>query len=166
MAIYTKRGDTGRTSLLDGERVAKDDIRVEANGQLDELNSLLGIVTASMQPDDVELTRLQTIQRLLMAVMGLIADGRNRPFDYAPIDDMTTALEHFIDEQSGNDRFAFVVPGGSLPAALLHYARAKVRTCERRLWTLRRDYPLDERVMRLMNRLSDYLFTLAVARQS
>ena len=79
---------------------------------------------------------------------------------------MTTALEHFIDEHSGNDRFAFVVPGGSLPAALLHYARAKARTCERRLWTLRRDYPIDERVMRLMNRLSDYLFTLAVARQS
>ena len=166
MAIYTKRGDTGRTSLLDGERVAKDDIRVEANGQLDELNSLLGIVTASMQADDVELARLQTIQRLLMAVMGLIADGRNRPFDYAPIDDMTTALEHFIDEQSGNAHFAFIVPGGSLLSAFLHYARAKARTCERRLWTLRRDYPLDERVMRLMNRLSDYLFTLAVARQS
>ena len=76
MKIYTKGGDKGMTSLLHGERVAKDDIRIETNGQLDELNALLGIVVALMKPNHPDALRLQNIQKLLMKIMGQIADNR------------------------------------------------------------------------------------------
>ena len=155
MKIYTKGGDKGMTSLLHGERVAKDDIRIETNGQLDELNALLGIVMALMKPNHPDALRLQNIQKLLMKIMGQLREE-------ASLSEMITSLEHFIDAETSGERFSFVVPGGSLLAAHLQYARAKARTCERRMWTLHRDYPLDETVMKLMNRLSDYLFVLAL----
>ena len=78
MKIYTKGGDKGMTSLLHGERVVKDDIRIETNGQLDELNALLGIVVAFMESDHTEALRLQNIQKLLMKIMGLIADNQEK----------------------------------------------------------------------------------------
>ena len=163
MKIYTKGGDKGMTSLLHGERVAKDDIRIETNGQLDELNALLGIVVALMKPNHPDALRLQNIQKFLMKIMGQIADnGQEQLREEASLSEMITSLEHFIDAETSGERFSFVVPGGSLLAANLQYARAKARTCERRMWTLHRDYPLDETVMKLMNRLSDYLFVLAL----
>ena len=77
MKIYTKRGDQGKTSLRHGERVAKDDIRIETNGQIDELNALLGIVVALMPADNPERERLHNLQLLLMKIMGMIADSSN-----------------------------------------------------------------------------------------
>ncbi|MEZ7712282.1 cob(I)yrinic acid a,c-diamide adenosyltransferase [Segatella salivae] len=166
MKIYTKRGDQGKTSLRHGERVAKDDIRIETNGQIDELNALLGIVVALMPADNPERERLHNLQLLLMKIMGMIADSPNvLPSEDKSFSSMIADLEHYIDENTSKDRFCFVVPGGSLLAAQLQFARTKARTCERRMWTLRRDYTLDDVVMRLMNRLSDYLFILALCVQ-
>lgn len=163
MKIYTKRGDAGKTSLRHGERVAKDDIRIETNGQLDELNALLGIVVAFMEPDHTEALRLQNIQKLLMKIMGQIADNQEKQAcEDSFLSEMIKSLECFIDAKTSGERFSFVVPGGTLLAAHLQYARAKARTCERRMWTLHREYPVDEAVMKLMNRLSDYLFVLAL----
>ena len=166
MKIYTKRGDQGKTSLRHGERVAKDDIRIETNGQIDELNALLGIVVALMPADNPERERLHNLQLLLMKIMGMIADSSNvLPSEDKSFSSMIVDLEHYIDENTSKDHFCFVVPGGSLLAAQLQFARTKARTCERRMWTLRCDYTLDDEVMRLMNRLSDYLFILALCVQ-
>lgn len=163
MKIYTKRGDGGETSLRQGVRVPKDDIRIETNGQIDELNSLLGIITSMMEDGDEGKTFIQSIQKQLMAIMALIANTKNQEtFDLAAIMTLTKKLEIFIDTTSGSTPFTFVIPGGSQMAAFLHYARSKARTCERRMWTLQREYPLNKAVMKFMNRLSDYLFMLAI----
>jgi len=74
----------------------------------------------------------------------------------------TEQLEHRIDELSGDKKFHFVLPGGTLLSACLHLARSHTRTCERRLWTLNRSYPIDISILKYMNRLSDYFFALAL----
>ena len=150
--IYTKTGDTGTTSLRGGVRVAKDDARIEANGQLDMLNSLLGIFPPSAP------TLLDDIQRELMTVMSHVAtpDGDTNP---RPLhcDELTARMEQAIDELAGHKPTGFVVPKG-----YLHVARAQCRTAERRLWTVHREHPLDRSILRMINRLSDYLFALSL----
>ena len=111
MKIYTKRGDQGKTSLRHGERVAKDDIRIETNGQIDELNALLGIVVALMPADNPERERLRNLQLLLMKIMGMIADSSNvLPSEDKSFSSMIVDLEHYIDENTSKDHFCFVVP--------------------------------------------------------
>ena len=106
MKIYTKRGDQGKTSLRHGERVAKDDIRIETNGQIDELNALLGIVVALMPADNPEWERLHNLQLLLMKIMGMIADSSNvLPSEDKSFSSMIVDLEHYIDENTSKDRF-------------------------------------------------------------
>ena len=146
--IYTKTGDEGTTSLRDGIRVSKDDLRIEANGQIDMLNSLIGLVAEGNQ-------LLTDIQRELMTVMSHVAtpDGKENP---RPLhcDALTARMEQAIDA-------ARTPTGFVLPRGIAHVARAQCRTAERRLWTVHRQYPLDESILRMMNRLSDYLFVLA-----
>jgi cob(I)alamin adenosyltransferase len=84
-----------------------------------------------------------------------------------PVNDLslmeaTEQLEHRIDELSDDKKFHFVLPGGTLLSACLHLARSHTRTCERRLWTLNRSYPIDINILKYMNRLSDYFFALAL----
>ena len=145
--IYTKTGDQGETSLRGGERVPKDDPRIEANGQLDMLNSLLGMLP--QQP------LLADVQRELMTVMSHVAtpDGEQNP---RPLhcDELTARMERCID--AAREPGGFVVPTG-----LIHVVRAQCRTAERRLWTVHRQHPLDPSILRMLNRLSDYLFVLA-----
>ena len=147
--IYTKTGDHGQTSLRGGVRVDKDDPRIEANGQLDMLNALLGMLPA----DDL----LGDIQRELMTVMSHVAtpDGMQNP---RPLhcDELTLRMEEAIDRGSDDRPTGFVVPRG-----IVHVARAQCRTAERRLWTLHRQHPQDERILRMINRLSDYLFAIS-----
>ena len=159
--IYTKTGDEGMTSLRDGVRVAKDDPRIEANGQIDQLNAHLGIVR-SMLGDDKENSQLiHAVQRELMTVMSHIAtpEGSSNPRELHAAE-ITARLEQAID--SADYQGGFVVPGGgSQLSAFVHLARTQARTVERRLWSLHREYPVDKDVLVLMNRLSDYLFVLA-----
>lgn len=151
--IYTKTGDEGQTSLRGGVRVSKDDVRIEANGQLDMLNSLLGLMRASLHGDDAGL--VGDIQRELMTVMSHIAtpDGEVNPRTLH-CDALTQRMEQAID--AAPHPAGFVIPQG-----IIHVARAQARTVERRLWTLHRQHPLDATILRMMNRLSDYLFVLA-----
>ena len=145
--IYTKTGDLGMTSLRGGLRVEKDDPRIEANGELDMLNALLGLLKSNELLDNV--------QRELMVVMSHVAtpDGEVNP---RPLhcDELTARMEQAIDAASAPT--GFVVPHG-----LLHVARAQCRTAERRLWTVHREHPLNPSILRMINRLSDYLFILA-----
>ena len=147
--IYTKTGDAGTTSLRDGVRVNKDDLRIEANGELDMLNSLIGLMAEGNQ-------LLTDIQRELMTVMSHVAtpDGKQNPRQLH-CNELTTRMEQAID--ASNTPAGFVLPRG-----IAHVARAQCRTAERRLWTVHRQHPLDESILRMMNRLSDYLFVLAL----
>ena len=137
------------TSLRGGVRVPKDDIRIETNGQLDMLNSLLG-----MLPEE---PLIADVQREMMVVMSHVAtpDGQQNP---RPLhcEELAQRMEEAIDQMKGEMPKGFVVPRG-----IIHVARAQCRTAERRLWALHREHPLDESILRMMNRLSDYLFCLS-----
>lgn len=149
------------TSLRDGVRVAKDDPRIEANGQIDQLNAYFGIVR-SMLGDDKENSQLiHAVQRELMVVMSHIAtpEGSDNPRELHAAD-IITQLERAID--NADYQGGFVVPGGgSQLAAFIHLARTQARTVERRLWSLNREHPVNKDILVMMNRLSDYLFILA-----
>ncbi|MBR5170958.1 MAG: cob(I)yrinic acid a,c-diamide adenosyltransferase [Muribaculaceae bacterium] len=159
--IYTKTGDEGMTSLRDGVRVPKDDPRIEANGQIDQLNSHLGIVRSMLDDDAANRELILAVQRELMTVMSHIAtpeDSVNPRELHAT--EIAARLEQAIDH--ADYQGGFVVPGGgSQLAAFIHLARTQVRTVERRLWSLHREHPVDGDVLMMMNRLSDYLFVLA-----
>ena len=161
--IYTKTGDEGQTSLRDGVRVAKDDLRIETNGQIDQLSAQLGVVRSMLDEtqDVAALQLILAVQRELMTIMSHIAtpDGSVNPRELHA-QEITAQLERAID--SSNYQGGFVVPGGgSQLSAFIHLARTQARTVERRLWSLHREYPVDRDVLVMMNRLSDYLFVLA-----
>lgn len=161
--IFTKTGDDGHTSLRGGVRVEKDDIRIETNGQMDHLNSLLGIVRATTGKQN---GLLLDIQRELMVMMSHIAtpDGQSNP---KPLhaEELTGKMEQTIDSLMAGRTVPFVIPGDSLATSFIHLARTQVRTVERRLWTLNRHHPVSPAVLTMMNRLSDYLFALALNQQ-
>jgi cob(I)alamin adenosyltransferase len=167
MKIYTKTGDTGHTALFGGGRVPKSDPRVEAYGDVDELNATLGVVLAT-QPvariDDV----VAPIQQDLFAIGALLAtpdrEKMQRHLEKARIDDARVAeLERAID--AGDDELeplkAFVMPGGTPKAAALHVARTVCRRAERRVVQLAAETEIPPIVVVYLNRLSDLLFTLA-----
>lgn len=159
--IYTKTGDEGMTSLRDGVRVPKDDPRIEANGQIDQLNAQLGIVRSMLQDDDENSRLIHDVQRELMTVMSHIAtpQGSVNPRELHA-NELIHQMEQHIDK--ADYQGGFIVPGGgSTLAAFIHLARTQARTVERRLWSLHHDFPVDESVLVMMNRLSDYLFVLA-----
>jgi cob(I)alamin adenosyltransferase len=160
--IYTKKGDDGQTSLRQGLRVSKDDIRIETNGEIDELNSIIGVVTALLGEDHEQKEELQDIQTHLMRIMSVIAIPVGNPGNDLSLIKATAQLEHRIDELSDDKKFHFVLPGGTLLSACMHLARSHTRTCERRLWTLNRSFPIDQSILKYMNRLSDYFFALAL----
>ena len=159
--IYTKTGDEGMTSLRDGVRVSKDDPRIEANGQIDQLNAHLGIVRSMLHDDDEDSRFILAVQRELMTIMSHIAtpDGGVNPRELHA-QEIIAQLEQAID--SADYKGGFVVPGrGSQLSAFIHLARTQARTVERRLWSLNREHPVNDDILVMMNRLSDYLFVLA-----
>jgi cob(I)alamin adenosyltransferase len=167
MKIYTKTGDSGDTGLFGGMRVPKSDPRVEAYGEVDELNAALGLARASeLMPRIDEV--LVPIQRDLFAIGALLAtpdrEKMKAHLDKARIDEGRIAeLERAIDD---GDREletlkAFIIPGGTAKAAALHVARTICRRAERRVVALRATVEVPDLVVIYLNRLSDLLFTLA-----
>lgn len=159
MKVYTKTGDTGKTSLRDGVRVSKDDIRIETNGEIDALNASLGVVRAMVKDENVR-ERVKRIQLLLMQIMGRVALSGGGEDD-GSLNGMTVEMEQEIDRLACPGTFRFRVPGDDQLSAFIHMARTACRKAERRLWTMEREYPVGGDVMCFMNRLSDYLFVLA-----
>ncbi|WP_018464697.1 cob(I)yrinic acid a,c-diamide adenosyltransferase [Segatella paludivivens] len=158
MKIYTKAGDKGFTSLKGEAHVEKDDVRIEANGALDELNASLGLVKVYIDDSDSKL-KIELFQNIIMRIMGVVAGGSMDPkFD---LDSITLQLERDIDENKNDGKFCFVTPGENLLNAYLHITRTKCRTAERRLVTMRRHYEIADNIMAFMNRLSDWLFVEA-----
>lgn len=165
MRIYTRGGDKGRTGIHGGERVDKDDIRIEANGTLDEMNAQIGIVRALLPQEHEWQDVLGKIQRELMVVMSHVATPsviRDKNPN-ALSDDLVAFCEQQIDllMKKMPDNGFFILPGGTLVSAHLQLARTIVRRAERRLWTLHRNDVLPEEIMQFVNRLSDLFFTMA-----
>ncbi|MDQ2666153.1 MAG: cob(I)yrinic acid a,c-diamide adenosyltransferase [Gemmatimonadota bacterium] len=167
MKIYTKTGDAGQTGLFGGGRVPKDDIRVEAYGDVDELNAVIGMARCiEIMPRIDEV--LVPIQRDLFAIGALLATpDRERMathLEKARIDEARIMeLEHAIDdgESELEPLRAFIIPGGTPKAAALHVARTVCRRAERHVVRLQHDVELPALGIIYLNRLSDLLFTLA-----
>jgi cob(I)alamin adenosyltransferase len=163
--IYTRTGDQGDTSLFDGTRVPKSDLRVEAYGDVDELGAVVGLVRASGVDADVD-ARLGEIQRDLFALGARLADPRARiaaRVEKAALDEGDVArLEGWIDEveQELPPLGRFILPGGCAAGARLHLARTVCRRAERRMVSLGAG-AFDPRLLVYVNRLSDLLFVLA-----
>lgn len=163
--IYTKGGDKGRTGIHGGQRVEKDDIRIEANGCIDELNAVIGIVRSLLPQEHDYQETLHTIQQELMVVMSHIATPAAIRHENPNTlqQDLSTFCESEIDRLTDllQENDYFVLPGGTPACAQLQFARTVARRAERRLWTLHRQDLLPEEILRFMNRLSDLFFTMA-----
>jgi cob(I)alamin adenosyltransferase len=165
--IYTRTGDGGETALFDGRRVSKAALRVDAYGEIDELNAAVGVVLAEGIDADLA-AMLQAVQRDLFAVGGRLADPERHiaeRVDKAAIADTDIArLEAWIDrlESELEALRRFILPGGSPPGAHLHVARTICRRAERRIVALGAD-SVEPRLLAYVNRLSDFLFVLARA---
>jgi cob(I)alamin adenosyltransferase len=165
--IYTKTGDDGRTGLFGGGRVEKDHVRVEAYGDVDELNAVIGSARAvEMMPRVDEI--LAPIQRDLFAIGALLAtphpEKHKEQLEKARISDKRIAqLEQAIDdgEEELEPLKAFIMPGGTQKASALHIARTVCRRAERSVIHLQRSDDVPQIVIVYLNRLSDLLFVLA-----
>jgi cob(I)alamin adenosyltransferase len=167
MKIYTRTGDRGDTSLFGGQRVPKDDIRVSAYGEVDELNSAVGVAMAS-GPSEFEWLLLESIQRDLFAIGGQLATPEPHRVSDAPTKTQLSAerireFERFMDEAELElpPLRSFILPGGTPKAASLHQARTTCRRAERAVVRLAHQAQVPEILITYLNRLSDLLFTLA-----
>lgn len=171
MKIYTRTGDRGETGLFGGGRVSKDHTRVEAYGEVDELNSLLGVVVVALEDaGEAEIAgRLRRIQADLFTLGANLATPRAEEGGRASAHipklpaERIAEMESWIDaaEEELEPLRSFILPGGSQAAALLHLARTVCRRAERRVVTLAHQAQVEEEVIVYLNRLSDLLFTLA-----
>lgn len=164
MKIYTKTGDTGDTSLFSGGRVPKHHLRVESYGTIDELNSILGVVRATKPSPQTDIW-LEELQNQLFNLGADLATPLDAKADWVirvkveqvewleqTIDEMTEELEALSN---------FILPGGTMAAAQLHVARTVCRRAERIVSALQQNEDTSEHVIAYINRLSDWLFTLA-----
>ncbi len=165
--IYTRTGDAGETGLFGGGRVRKDHPRVAAYGDIDELNSALGVARAT-EPADLADGLLEQIQRDLFSIGGHLAtpdvERVKAALEKAALPpERITEFEHAIDaaEEELVPLTAFILPGGTPKAAALHLARTICRRSERHVVALAASDPVPEQFLVYLNRLSDLLFTLA-----
>lgn len=169
--VYTRTGDTGETALVGGQRVPKDDLRIESYGTIDELNSVLGIVRAcndAATPSPAT-TRLDQILRQVQNELFDLGSELATPPDAAwegmirigPA--QITVLERTIDECQADLQplKSFILPGGGMIAAFLHQARTVCRRAERDILRLMHREPIGDAVLGYVNRLSDLLFVLS-----
>ncbi len=163
--IYTRTGDDGKTSLGSRERVPKDALRVCAYGDVDELNSLLGVAWAAGLSSKLD-QLMPIIQNGLFHLGSDLAfpDDDNSGIQVPRIEARhVEKLEGIIDELLAvvGPLENFILPGGSLGAAHLQVARAVCRRAERSVVTLAREEPINDHIIKYLNRLSDLLFTMA-----
>jgi cob(I)alamin adenosyltransferase len=167
LRIYTRTGDEGTTGLFGGGRVDKHHPRVEAYGDVDELNAALGFARAIERLPRIDEV-LVPVQRDLFAIGALLAtpdrDRMQQQLAKARIDeDRIAQLERAIDdgEEELEPLRSVIVPGGTPKAAALHVARTVCRRAERRVVALSREIEIPQLVVQYLNRLSDLLFVLA-----
>ncbi|MCU7496937.1 MAG: cob(I)yrinic acid a,c-diamide adenosyltransferase [Ignavibacteria bacterium] len=166
MKIYTKTGDHGETGLFGGGRVSKDNLRIEAYGTIDELNSVLGVTINDLKDKGV-ISLIEKIQReLFVAGSDLAAprDKENARFQIPRVErEFSQELERQIDFYTDQleELKNFILPGGTRSAAQLHHARTVCRRAERLAVALNKTVEIGENIIVYLNRLSDLLFVLA-----
>lgn len=164
MKIYTRTGDDGTTSLFSGGRVPKHHLRVESYGTVDELNSVLG-VARTMGLSASAAAHVERVQNELFALGADLATPLDAPTDYVVrvTADQVTALETAIDTLTADlpPLTHFILPGGSPAAAMIHVARTVCRRAERLVVQLSEHEAIGDIPVHYLNRLSDFLFTLA-----
>lgn len=159
--IYTRRGDTGSTSLANGQRIPKYHPRIEALGDVDELNSLLGLLLAQLEAEDPLFPLLRQVQNDLFDIGGEVAVADP---DYRVItQDAVLQLELRLDElnESLPPLQEFILPGGCPAAAQAHFCRCVCRRAERRMTELAAAESVNPQSVAFLNRLSDLLFVCA-----
>jgi len=167
--IYTRTGDDGTTGLVDGSRISKNALRIAAIGDVDELNSAIGVAMVVLSDGPV-MDNDATLSRIQNDLFDLGADLATPGEDFTPsemtlrmVKGQSDALENDIDLL--NDKLApltsFILPGGSAAAAATHMARAIARRAERKVVALAESEPVNPHVLTYINRISDYLFVLA-----
>jgi cob(I)alamin adenosyltransferase len=157
--IYTRTGDDGSTGLGDGTRVAKESLRVEAYGTVDEANSAVGVALSSLSLPR-EITRCLTeIQHDLFDLGGELCIPGHVMISAAHVERLEKELDGFNAELPALKEF--ILPGGGQAAAACHLARAVCRRAERRCWSLARVESVSPEALKYLNRLSDLLFVIA-----
>lgn len=169
--IYTKTGDDGTTGLVDGSRIAKNDPRMAAIGDVDELNSALGVAICEVT-DEALVQTLRIIQNDLFDLGADLATPAVDGDDFRPsemilrvVPSQVERLEKAIDAATAelNPLSSFILPGGSKAAAAIHLVRAVARRTERTCVAAGRDMSINPQALAYVNRLSDYLFVLGRA---
>lgn len=166
MKIYTKTGDDGTTSLFGGKRVLKDDERVDTYGDIDELNSIIGLSLNFVLSHEVK-KDLMKIQNQLFRVGAFLAtpiDDRSKLKTLENISDQDIIyFENRIDyyDERLPELKNFILPGGSLSSGFLHFARTVCRRCERKIVKFALKEEGDKIYIKYFNRLSDFLFVIA-----
>ena len=163
MKIYTKTGDTGKTSLFGGKRVPKDTLRIEAYGTVDELNSILGVCRSMNTAKEVDAVfeEIQNDLFTLGADLATPSDTKKKVKRISPPD--VSRLEQHIDAIQPNlaPLASFILPGGNRSASMVHLARTVCRRAERLVVRLSREETIGEHDIVYLNRLSDLLFVVA-----
>ncbi len=162
--IYTRGGDKGETSLVDGTRVAKDSLRIEAIGAVNEANAAIGLARlATTGEPDALLARVQNDLFDLGADLATPEDGRKAAGALRVTDAQVERLEREIDRMNAELQplKSFILPGGSAAAAHVHFASTVARRAERRMVALKATEQVGGAALCYINRLSDHLFVLA-----
>lgn len=173
MSIYTSTGDKGQTSLFNGQRVSKADVRVEAYGTIDELNSEIGVVIAEVQSSKFKVksynlklkNELIKIQKDLFEIGSTLAkpEVSSQKLAVSSLPKRVKNFENSIDEMT--DKMPalsnFILPGGGKIGSMLHFARTVARRAERKVVKLAELEDVDNNIIMYLNRLSDLLFTMA-----
>ena len=163
--VYTKTGDDGNTSLVGGIRINKADVRLEAYGTVDELNSHIGLLSAYVEDDEIDaiLTRIQS--DLFIVGTHLATDQSQTPLYPSAIlpEEEVSFVEREIDRILSElpEKLGFVLPGGSISASQAHVCRTVSRRAERCAIRLAQEAKVGKEILHFLNRLSDYFFVLA-----
>lgn len=163
MKIYTKNGDLGKTSLIGGNPILKNNIRIEAYGGVDELNAWIGLL-ADLMEEESTIQFLRYIQNQLFVVGSKLATPAGSSFKAPELEvSLLNKLENEIDKMDAilSPLTNFILPGGHLTISYCHLARVVCRRVERNIVSLSEIEPIDNQILAFINRFSDYLFTLA-----
>lgn len=160
MAIYTRTGDKGKTSLFDGKRVLKSDKKVDAYGTIDELNSSIGVASAFIKIKSIN-KELEDIQNDLLEIGSSLAVSSTLPVDQ--LKNRPDEMEKLIDDLTKQlpQLKQFILPGGGKGGAFLHVSRTICRRAERLIVALNQKEDIDSTIIIYLNRLSDLLFTMS-----
>jgi cob(I)alamin adenosyltransferase len=167
--IYTRTGDDGTTGLVDGSRISKSDARLHAIGEVDEANCAIGVAVECLESDPRATALVRDLRRIQNDLFDLGADIATpgsifepSPMELRIIPAQVKWLEDAIDR--ANEELpaltSFILPGGSIPAAHMHMARAISRRAERALVAASQSVSINPNALEYINRLSDYLFVL------